>query len=169
MESIDVRRRLASDDLIPLIAQGRAERDGQRGRQSNRILVTRVETEDRLGKLELSREDVRLVGDARIVGIAENSVGARRARDSEAGTERRVERVLEIVLEAVVSDCATEVIRPSREQSANAAGSGKIQNVGRELGQESVRIDLRPVPLTRGRPEIPEAGALSKAVSAKRV
>src|SRR5712672_1840899 len=165
MESIDVRCRLAGDDLIPLIAEGSAERDGQRGRQPNRILVARVETEDCLRKLQLSREDVRLVGDARIIGIAENSVAARRARDSEAWTERRVERVLEIVLEPVVSDRAAEVIRPSREQSANAAGSGKIQNVGRELGQESIRVDLRPVPLARGRPEIAEAGALSNAVS----
>src|SRR6202163_2413824 len=153
MEPVDVRRRLTCYDLITLVAEGSAERDGQRRGQPNRVLVARIETENRLSKLQLSGKDIRLVGNSRIVRIPENSIGTRRTRSGEAGTERSVERVLEIVLEPVVSASAAEVVRPPREESTNAAGPGEIKNIGRELGEESVRINLRPVALARGRPE----------------
>src|SRR6266849_8662208 len=131
--------------------------------------MARVETENRFGKLELARENARLVGNPRIIGVAQNSVGPGCARGRQAWSERGVERVLEVVLEPIVSDRATEVVGPPGEQPASSSRSGEIQDVGRKLWKEAVRIYLGPVPRARGRPEISEAGAFSIAVSTKRV
>src|SRR6266567_8253366 len=131
--------------------------------------MTRIETENRLGIPELTREDVRLVGNSRIVGVAQNSVGSGCACRRQARSERSIECVLEVVLEPIVSDRAAEIVGPSGEQPASSSRRREIEDVRRELWKEAVRIYLGPVPCARWRPEISEAGALSKAVSAKRI
>src|SRR5882762_4899934 len=131
--------------------------------------MTRIETENRLGIPELPREDARLVGNSRIVGVAQNSVGSRCACRRQARSERSIECVLEVVLEPIVSDRAAEIVGPSGEQPASSSRGREIEDVGRKLWKEAVRIYLGPIPRARGRPEVSEAGAFSRTVPAKRV
>src|ERR1700731_4458714 len=131
--------------------------------------MARVQTENRLGIPKLAREDARLVGNSRIVRVAQNSVGPGCARGCQAWSERGVERVLEVVLESIVSNGATEIVRPAGEKPASSSRRGEIQHVGCKLWKEAVRIYLGPIPRARWRPEVSEAGAFSRTVPAKRV
>src|SRR6266550_7291881 len=118
--------------------------------------MARIETQNRLGIPELPREDARLVGNSRIVGVAQNSVGSGCACRRQARSERSIECVLEVVLESIVSEGAAEIVGPSREQPASSSRGREIEHVGRELRKEAVRVYLGPVPRARGRPEISE-------------
>ena len=75
--------------------------------------MTGVEAEDCLGVLQLPRENVRLVGDARIICRPQRPVRAGRARSRKAGSKGCVEGVLEVVFEAIVADGAAKIVGPS--------------------------------------------------------
>ena len=113
VEAVDIRGRLAGDDLIPLVSESRANRDCHRRCDSHRVLVTGVETEDRLGEPELAGEDVRLVRNSGVVAVTQHSVCSWCAGGDQARTEGRVECVLEVVLEPVVPDGGAKVVRPA--------------------------------------------------------
>src|SRR5436853_4466087 len=77
VESIDVGRRLSRPDLILLGAERRTDCDVDRRSQPHRVLVAGVQADDRFRVFELTGDDVLLVRNARLVGSAKNSVGAR--------------------------------------------------------------------------------------------
>src|SRR5437868_5288825 len=121
MKAIDIRGGLSGADLITLVSERGSQCDVHRRGETERVLMAGVQTQDRLGVLQFARENVLLVGNPRIVRGAECSVRSRRARGGETRSKRRIQRVLEIVLEAVVSEGATKIIRPARHHTTHTA------------------------------------------------
>src|SRR5258706_565003 len=104
-----------------------------------------------------------------IICGAEDAVRARRGRDRERRAQRGVQRVAQVVAEAVVSERRARVECPAVLLALPAAGRGVVRDDGAKLGQEAERIDLLPVALAVGVPPEAVAGAQAMAVSAERV
>src|SRR5664279_5104651 len=75
--------------------------DVERCGESDRVRLRAVDAELVLAAAKAASEEGRLIWNSRIVGRAEDAVGSGCARDIEARTERRVERVAEVVVEGV--------------------------------------------------------------------
>ena len=99
--AVDVGRALAGEHLIVLASECSAESDVHRLRQAELELLRQVHTEIVLAAPQRTGRKRGLVGDAGIVAGAEHAVRAGSRRCREARTERRVQRVAKVEVEAV--------------------------------------------------------------------
>jgi len=127
--------------------------------ESQLQLAVAVERGHELVAVELAGEERRLVRDARVVGRAEDAIGSGRGGRGERGPQRGIERVIEVVAEAVVAERRRGVHAPATHVALPAAGRGVVGDDGTELGQEPERVDLRPVAVVVGVAAIAVAGA----------
>src|SRR5207302_11515581 len=107
--AVDVGRELATPDLIPLPAVGHARCQRQRRGQAYLDLPRGVEPRDHLGTRQATREEGGLVGDA-------GSARGAGLRGIEAGAERLVKRVPQVVREVVVAERDAEIEGPAARQ-----------------------------------------------------
>src|SRR6185503_18171009 len=147
MPTIDPRRALSRCDLEALAPHGHTERDVDRRRETELHGLRDVDRADGLHPLEPAGEERELIRDSRIVRRAEHAVGTRRARHIETRAERRIQRVPQVVVEAIAAERSTCIERPAAHDPPEPRDPGIIADVGVKLGKKALRVDLRPVPL----------------------
>src|ERR1044071_6255154 len=112
MVAVDVRGRLATRDLVALAPERDAGSDVDGRRQSQRDRLDRVSLQDELAAFEPTGKERGLVRD--LVARGRSTVRSRgaRIRRVEAGTERYVQRVPQVVIEFVESVRRAQIDRP---------------------------------------------------------
>src|SRR2546423_5478337 len=109
MPPVDPRWALSGCDLEIFPPERGPDCDVEGGGQADIERLRQVQGGDGLGALEPTRKKGKLVRDAGVVGSTEHTVGPGRAGRDEAGTERGVVRVFEIVVESVLTERAAKV------------------------------------------------------------
>ncbi len=166
--AVDPGAGLTLGDLEALPAERGADRQVHRRREPEFELRRRVHTGPQLVPFQPTGEEARLVH--QVIPGAGDAVRARcpkrvrAAREAQARTERRVERVPHIVLEVVVPERDADVYRPPSGQGPEATGGGVVDHIGVEFGQEAEWVDLRPVPAAVEVAAVAVPGPLAEAV-----
>ncbi len=101
--AIDPGGSLARDDLVGLPPVCSAKGDADRVGQTQADGLGQVESHQELTAPQAAGVEAGLVGNARVVGSAEDAVGARGAGGHQAGAQRRVEGVAQPVIEGVLA------------------------------------------------------------------